>query len=402
MNINSRVGLTLGWFRWRMPHLLRSIRAGWWNRIRLAGLEFRHRRVTVLTASGDIGGRLLSFRYGGFEDGLRYIQPYVEDRLFEGTRVSTRLEQLTRRELRRREAQEPVDMSIVAGNRSFVRGLPSRQAVIMPFRIHQVVDTSVGWDAVCAKISRREVKRHENWCEEYGYRCSPSTEDSDYFWFYDRMVVPSMEVRYGKRGRNLKREQGYYMIFRHGVLFLVDSHDGRVAGSTSELDRRRKLINARLIGIRDGDQNLRKYGAQNALYHFILEWACTHGFRSVDYQGCEPFLLKGTFQYKKRFATAVRLPPNHYRCVQMRLRAGSDCAQVRDFLANNPVMLVDAAGRLGGGYFYDRQRKPRTDIPYECEGFEFEERIDMDRFFASDREPTESQLEADEPEGVIR
>ncbi len=373
----------MGWAHWRAPHLVRSVRAGWWNRFRLGIHRSRHRRVPVVTAVGEVDGLRMSFVYGGFEDGLRYIRSYIEDRLFRGGPVEIRTEMLTRRELARKMAGEPPDLAIVADSSRYVRALPGARSVIMPFRIHQVVDTSQGWPAVRRKISRREVRRHERWCEEYGYTCAPTRTAEDYFWFYDRMVVPSMEVRYGKRDRSLGKEQGYHMIFRHGMLFMVDSHDGPVAGSTSELDRRRKIVNARLIGIRDGDQDLRKYGAQNALYHFILKWACENGYRSVDYQGCEPFLRKGTFQYKKRFATRAQLPPNHYRFLQMWLHAGRDSRQLRAFLADNPVMLIDGSGRLGAGYFHDERHQPRLDVPYQCEGFEFEELIDMTDFFGT-------------------
>ncbi|MER6067840.1 hypothetical protein ABT187_03075 [Streptomyces sp. NPDC001817] len=383
MNLRSRVDVLLGWTRWRAPHVVKSIRSPLWNRLRLAVHESCRRRIPVVSASAEVDGRRMSFVYGGFEDGLRYIQPYIQDCLFGQDPVDVRKEMLTRRELLRKIDAEQPDLSIVAGGSRFVESTPAERSITMPFRIHQVVDTSQGWPAVQQKMSRREVKRHGQWCEEYGYTSAPTRSADDYFWFYDRMVVPSMEVRYGKRDRSLGKEQGYHMIFRHGILFMVDSRTGRVAGSTSELDSRRRLINARLIGVRDGDQDLRKYGAQNALYHFILRWACENGYDRVDYQGCEPFLRKGTFQYKKRFATRAELPPNHYRFVRMRLRAGADSPQLRRFLAANPVMLIDAEGRLGAGYFHDDEHRPRLDVPYRCDGFEFEQLIDMTTFFGT-------------------
>jgi hypothetical protein len=367
--------------RWRAAHLAATLRSPMWNRLRAGMEEVIHRRVPVVTTRGDITGRSVTASYTGNADGMRYIQPFVQECIYD-TPPERSVRHIDRQNLPAELTADSPDLALIAGTARSVRQFMGPGAVLMPFRIHQVVDTSAGWDAVQQRISRRERARHRNWTEQFDYACAPTRDSDAYFHFYDRMVRPSMERRYGDRDRSLGREQGYHSIFRHGILFLVRSRGVAVAGSTCEIVRRRRLINARLIGVLDGEEGLRRNGAQNAIYHFILQWACANDIDRVDFQGCEPFLRKGTFQYKKRFGTRAVLPPNKYHDVRLVLQARRDTNAVRDVLVANPIMLVDDDGRLGAGYFHDDDRPPRLDIPYQCEGFQYRRLIHLDRFLA--------------------
>jgi hypothetical protein len=372
-----------GWLRWRLPHLYSGVRAPWWNALRLRWERTLEPKVPVKLVEAVVEGRLLRLLYAGHEDGLRYIQPFVQDQLFGEAPTRVWEWRMHRRDLARSLSSFDVDLAVTVLEKDLVAASLEPQSVLMPFRIHQVVDTSRGWPQVREHISRGERARHLRQSERHGFRLRASHSDEEYRWFYERMVRPSMAVRYGDRDRSLEEPRGLHAIFRHGVLFMVDSGAGPVAGSASELDRRRGIVNGRLIGVRDGDQLLRKEGAQNALYHFILRWACENGFRCVDYQGCEPFLSKGTFQYKKRFGTTAVLPPSRYRFLRVVLTPGRDSERLRDFLAANPVMLVDDQDRLGSGYFTDRHRPPRYDIPDDSAGFHFRRDIDMDELLGA-------------------
>lgn len=100
----------------------------------------------------------------------------------------------------------------------------------------------------------------------------------------------------------------------------------------------------------------------------------------MDFQGCEPFLTKGTFQYKKRFGSRAVIPDNVFGTLRMVLRANRLTRSVRDFLVSNPVLDADGGG--GGGltakYFHDRQRPLRRDIPCISAGITGMVAVDLD------------------------
>jgi hypothetical protein len=398
MGASRRVDDARGWWRYRRPHLAATIRSPSVNAMRLRLERRRVPTVPLRIARGTVGGRTITYAYGGHADGLRYIQPFVQDGLLAGAEDLTVEEHaVPRPDLLPALERADADLTTAVLEEVLVpRALPAR-TLLMPFRIHQAVDTSRPWSEVRAEISRRELKRHEAACRKHGFRLRTTADEAEYRWFYQHMVRPSMEVRYGGRDRSLGEDQGLHAILRHGVLFLVESDDGPVAGSASELDRRRSIVNGRLIGVRDGDQELRRNGAQNALYHFILEYACAHGFAQVDYQGCEPFLSKGTFQYKKRFGTEAVLPPSRYRFLRMLLTPRKDSGRLRDFLVANPIMMVDERGRLGAWYPRDAARPPRHDIPDDSLGFAFRAELDLDALFGAGTTPVAASGHGEAP-----
>jgi hypothetical protein len=92
-------------------------------------------------------------------------------------------------------------------------------------------------------------------------------------------------------------------------------------------------------------------------------------FLSVaDFQGCEPFLSKGTFQYKKRFGARAVIPDNAFGQWRLLIRTPTLCPSTRQFLVNNPLIGLDAEGQLQAQYFFDANHEIRSDIPFASKG----------------------------------
>ncbi|MBL0385653.1 hypothetical protein JJB07_03230 [Tumebacillus sp. ITR2] len=195
--------------------------------------------------------------------------------------------------------------------------------------------------------------------KQEGFDYFVTHEDEDFHQFYETMHKPTMNSRYGEFAR-----------------------------SVSQLDPSKNWLNARLIGVRNGDDLYRTNGAQNFVYHAILHWASNVGnIDVVDFQGCEPFLTKGTFQYKKRFATEAILPPNHFHDKRLLVQANVHSPAVRQYLIENPMLVIDDEDNLGAGYFFDEQNKPRLDLPYQCPGIGYHVLLDLDERAAATKKP---------------
>lgn len=322
--------------------------------------------VVIVTATGDVGSAPVTFRYTGVPSGARYVQEFIQDRLFAGAPVVVDVRQGTSAcvdGLRARD--ESIGLQAITLHRDEISRLAGNGGVVLPLRVHMVVDATGTWEEVCARLSRREVRRYARWREDPRHTSRLSHDPEEYFWFYETMVAPSMASIYGARSRMLSASDGYRQAFKQGGLFLVEVDGEPVAGSVSEIDHDNGRITGRIIGVKDGDQFYRKNGTQNAVYHVILDWAWQHGFTLVDFGNSESFLSKGTFQYKMRFGTEVVLPPGGHSDVRTLLRWDPASCPVADFLVNNPVILADdRTGQLGAGYFRTADRPPRRDIGY--------------------------------------
>lgn len=235
-------------------------------------------------------------------------------------------------------------------------------------RIHQKVDVSAGWKYVLGEMSHRESKRRIQSIKQ-GFKFDTSVEDEDFFSFYRSMHVPTMSARYGAFARSVQEQSAYRDLFKPGVLFRVHLNEEWVAGSVSHIDGAARTLNARLIGVKGGGALYRENGAQNFVYHAILEWASNQSsIDSVDFQGCEPFLSKGTFQYKKRFGAQAIIPPNTFGRMRILIRAPTLSAAARQFLINNPCIGLNADGELQAQYFFDSDHEIRSDIPFAAKG----------------------------------
>jgi hypothetical protein len=145
---------------------------------------------------------------------------------------------------------------------------------------------------------------------------------------------------------------------------------------------RTRTLTLRLAGVDGGAAEHYRSGAFTALYPLILEWAAQHGVRTVNLSGCEPFLSKGIFQFKRKLHPRVVLPASHFGGKRLLLRVLRDSARVRDFLVANPVIAESADGGLDAVYFHDEQRPARLDHRWEGVGLRAARLVHLSSFLA--------------------
>ncbi|MGY2253070.1 hypothetical protein [Pseudomonas reactans] len=325
-------------------------------------------------------GEDVEIAYVGVSEGLVYIEPFIEGCYFE---LSSIVSQGTfewkdlERFLRNTKSELVVMMAPVPTISQFL----CKTDVVGVCRIHQEVDVSRGYDHIKSQISRREEKRRTQ-CIAQGFYYNVSVEDRDFYEFYHSMHLPTMRNRYGDLARSVKETEAYTDLFKKGVLFRVYRTQEWVAGSVSQIDESSRILNARLIGVKEGCDMYRTDGSQGFVYHSIIEWAADNSnIDCVDFQGCEPFLTKGTFQYKKRFGARAVIPNNKFGDWRLLIRVASLSLSARHFLINNPFLVEDKRGGLNAQYCFDATSGPRKDIPYASEGINGAVYLNLDSLY---------------------
>lgn len=252
-------------------------------------------------------------------------------------------------------------------------------SIIMPMRVHMVVSLAGAQPDLAGVVSGEQRRQHRKRVEVHRHRYEITHSVEDFEWFYDRMYVPTMRARHGEAARTTDRSVALHELFGAGHLMLVYAEDLAVAGSVNHVPGPDQ-VNARLIGVLDGAQERIRQGAVKSAGHFLLAWAHKHGMARVDFQGCEPFLRKGTFQAKLDFGASPVLPPPPLDRVCLRLTVRSDTLAVRDFLAANPIIALAEDGQLGITTFYDDTHPPSGRKGLARPRALPEWHIDLDRF----------------------
>lgn len=273
------------------------------------------------------------------------------------------------------------DLVVVGADRRHIDRLPTCRALVAPFRVHLVVPLDDGLEAVRRRISKRERWEFRRNRKEHGWELEEDSSEAALSDFYHHMHVPTMQARHGERGRTESLDVAREAILRRGCLLLVRAHGRRVCGVLCQVGG--GTLTTRLLGVRDGADEHYENGSFKAIYHLLLEWAVAHGLSHVDFFGTEAFLSKGIFQWKRKFAPHVVLPPNHFSDKRMYLHVRRDTPAVRDLLVANPLLAVTARG-LSPVYFADAERAPRLDISCRCPGLPAPIVLDMDEFLAGD------------------
>ncbi|MFE9220219.1 GNAT family N-acetyltransferase [Streptomyces lavendulae] len=321
-----------------------------------------HSATTTLWICRGADG--LTLAYAGPRDGLTYLTAFLRHRAesLPGAAgpATTRVLRVDRPRMLQECARLGADLVFVGGSPSTVARLPRHRSFILPFRVHQVVSTAdgTGWRERVSASERRQNRRN---ALRHGYRLEVSCDDADFAYFYDRMHVPTMRERHGPSARSMDRDTAYHSLFRPGgLLFFVRDGTRRVAGALAGMDRDGERLTGRLIGVLDGEDHHRRRGALAAVYHLQLQWAAATGVTSVDLSGSEPFLSKGTWQFKRKLGAAVVSPPDLYGALRLWLHVARDTPRVRDFLHDNPVLAVDGPEGFEALYFHDETREPVT------------------------------------------
>ncbi|MFK0203854.1 GNAT family N-acetyltransferase [Streptomyces lavendulae] len=346
--------------RGRAAHVWRRLENPLADKVRAWALD--HSVTTTLWVCRGADG--LTLAYAGPRDGLTHLTAFLRQRAesLPGSAgpATTRVSRVERSRMLQECARLGADLVFVGGSPATVARLPRHRSFILPFRVHQVVSTAdgTGWRD---RVSASERRQHRRNALRHGYRLEVSRDDADFAYFYDRMHEPTMRERHGPSARSMDRDTAYHSLFRPGgLLFFVRDGTRRVAGALAAMDRDGRRLTGRLIGVLDGEDQHRRRGALAAVYHLQLQWAAATGVTAVDLSGSEPFLSKGTWQFKRKLGAAVVLPPDRYGGLRLWLHIARDTPAVRDFLHRNPVLAVDGPEAFEALYFHDESRAPVT------------------------------------------
>lgn len=308
----------------------------------------------------DAGASLL---YAGLPQGFLNVLPLVR--------------QLTARELGPAEDQEPdtvrradlhrpghrpADLVAVGCRDTIARRLPAAASLVLPFRLHLIVDVPADPDEMRARISKSERWRFSRDQRRTGWTTRISHDPADFTFFYHRMHVPTMDSRHGENKRTERPEVAFAGIFARGFLFLVEQDGRPVAGVLCGHDRATGTVTTRLLGVLDGADEHYDSGAFRAVYHHLLRWCAENGVAHLDLYGTEAFIGKGIFRFKRLFRPRLALPPNHFAIKRLWWRATADTPAVRRALAAMPVVAMTADDQLEIVYFHDDDHPPRHDL----------------------------------------
>ncbi|MFJ6770049.1 hypothetical protein ACIQOV_03555 [Kitasatospora sp. NPDC091257] len=329
----------------------------------------------------EAGG--LSVSYAGLAEGLAYTLEFTELRRDADVHgVRRRTGRLTGAALRDPARLPDADIVIVGTSAERARALPREASLIVPMRVHFVIDFDADPDTVRQRISKRERQQFKHDLRDHAWTWGLSRDPAWFDHFYDRLYRPTMFQRHGDRERTETKDVSYECLFRGGRMFVLRQDGEPIGGALCHWDRASGTMTLRLLGVVDGAREHYDSGAFKAIYHFLIDWCARHGVRRLDFQGTEPFVSKGTYQWKRRFGTSVLPPPNHFGAKRLWLQVRADTPEVRDYLVANPVLAERADGTLEAVYFRDARRAPRLDYSAKSPGVAGVREVDLDEFLA--------------------
>ncbi|HEX6344852.1 hypothetical protein [Umezawaea sp.] len=367
--------------RWRM-------RAGYsWDQSenpRLVALrsavDTRLRRATSAVSEADPDGP--SIGYAGVHHGVVIRQLLEQRREIGGVATTDRREHLLDRgRLFRPGGLPDADLVAVSGTAAQIGSLPRDSALVLPYRMHLSVDLT-GDGSWRRGVSKRERQWFNALRNSREVAIDVATDEESFDLFYDRMHVPTMELRHGERTRNETKARAHECLFRRGLLAFAVVDGLRTAGVLCHRSPDGSVLTVRLLGVRDGSQVHHDDGALKALYHLLLGWADDNGCSRVDFGAVEAWISQGIFQWKRRFGPTITVAPNHNGRLRVWWRANRDTPAVRDFLVANPVFELTDDLRPRAVYFHDDSRPARYDLSHKCAGNDDVRAVHLDQFLA--------------------
>ncbi len=142
---------------------------------------------TSWVAKGTVSGAGVTVSYRGIDDGLRYLAPWIADRVFGQAE-----------NFHQAEAGDESDLLIQVGSRDQLASIQAGPKLILPFRVHFIADLD-DTEARSTRLHARERGRHLARVTRFGYSYAIVTDPGTFSWFYQRMYVPTMLSRHGAR-----------------------------------------------------------------------------------------------------------------------------------------------------------------------------------------------------------
>ena len=313
--------------------------------------------LPVYQLQGQGQGGPLSLTFIGWE----YAKPVLQDLLFVGKPLERRIGQIPFWHHRAMTSLFSSDIVIVGASSHLICKLPRQSAIVLPEFVRHVLDIQGDWEAVKSRF-RKSVRYELRLTRKFNYQYEISHSDQDFERFYRDMYLPTMNSRHGELSSPTPFYEAY-RYFRHGLLFLV-KRDGRpVCGSVCYVEQ--DTIYCLILGVINADEQLLRDGVLGALNRLRIEWANQQGFKAIDFLGANPFLKTGMFQYKRKWGTAVYVPPHLHR--QIWIKVIRNTPAVCQFLKENPFIAIDEDNQLYGLIFVEDPRNVSAETRQDWE-----------------------------------
>ena len=293
--------------------------------------------------------------------GLDYAKPFLKSILFPGGAAEQPVGRVFWGRCGEVVDLSPSDIVIVEGTRHLIRTLPRQDALVLPQFVYHILDVRGDWQDVKSRF-RKSVRHELRLTRKHGYQYEVSYDDRDFETFYRRMYLPTMKLRHGALASPMSFNRAY-QHFRHGLLFFVKRDGQRVCGSVCYLDD--DTVHFMILGVLDGSQELMREGAVGALYCLRVQWANERGYKAVNFLGSDPFPGDSLFRFKRKWGTAVSVPPHLHRQIWIGIRRNTPA--VARFLKENPFIVVDGDGDLHGHIVVDDSRDVTPETVEEWE-----------------------------------
>lgn len=294
--------------------------------------------LTLYRWSGEHNGNPLTVTYAG----LGYVAPTLKSLLFDAPPAEQAAGKINVWRPQAGLDSSNSDITIIEASKYLIRQLPPHTGVVLPSRLHFILDTRGQWQQVEARF-RRDARRNEvSRAKKYGYQYTVSHSKADLEMFYNTMYLPTMQKRHGKLAANISRAEAYQLL-RHGMLFLVKRDGVYVSGGLCLVQD--GILRFREMGVLNGNQQLMREGAVGAMNYLRICWAHKEGCRGVNFGECWPF-LSGIFQSKRKWGTEVSIPPHEHKQIWISVRR--DTPAVSQFLQENPCVIINGQGQLHG------------------------------------------------------
>ena len=302
----------------------------------LAGLVLRH-SLYLLEGPERSAGKPLKILFAGPED----LRNSVLKRAF-GPGASERY--LGRVPLRLScEAIAPrapgADI-VVRHTRHALEGLP-RGSVLARLPAWVRTEIDLRWPE-CLARGKQKIARIGRATGRAGFSAERARSEAEFVDFYDAMHLPFVLSRHGQAASVQKRGEVLAGLRTGRVELLLVKKDGQVvAGGTVEFTGRRARFWQ--IGVRGGDPALIEAGAAGAVYYHVLSLCRERGTAVLNLGHSRPFVRDGVFEYKRMLGAYIA--SGWYSGIDLavpRLTPGAV-----DFLADNPLITLEADGRIG-------------------------------------------------------
>ncbi len=224
--------------------------------------------------------------------------------------------------------------------------LGCRRCFCLPLWAHGDLDTSL-IDLKSSNL-KNDIRRIRN---KYAYTFEVTTDLAGLRFFYDTMYVPYARAQFGEE---LLLDDFEDLLASKNAEVLWILKDGvRVAGACFYYRGGKAVL--RSLGVQNGDKELVKSGAIQAIYYFTTNYLKEKGCNRADVAGSRPFFSDGVLNYKKKWGLCL----THCQTNVMRVYPLRDTSWVRAFLVNNPCIALET-NELVGMVFSDK-KGPLTD-----------------------------------------